>query len=94
MTPAHPEDRTGVVIVGSVTADVTTFSGRLPARGETILGDEDAVVAEPRDGLDRSEGAHAPEHGLDAGAEIEGAVGIADAGRGSRRRYLRHRLRH
>ncbi|WKT90067.1 ribokinase [Microbacterium maritypicum] len=40
MTPAHPEDRTGVVIVGSVTADVTTFSGRLPARGETILGDE------------------------------------------------------
>lgn len=40
MTPAHPQDRTGVVIVGSVTADVTTFSGRLPARGETILGDE------------------------------------------------------
>jgi len=40
MTPAHPEDCTGVVIVGSVTADVTTFSGRLPARGETILGDE------------------------------------------------------
>ena len=40
MTPAHPEDRSGVVIVGSVTADVTTFSGRLPARGETILGDE------------------------------------------------------
>ncbi|UNK71248.1 ribokinase [Microbacterium sp. H1-D42] len=32
--------RTGVVIVGSVTADVTTFSQRLPARGETILGDE------------------------------------------------------
>lgn len=40
MPPAHPQDRTGVVIVGSVTADVTTFSGRLPARGETILGDE------------------------------------------------------
>lgn len=40
MTPAHPQDRTGVVIVGSVTADVTNFSGRLPARGETILGDE------------------------------------------------------
>ncbi|WP_061017504.1 ribokinase [Microbacterium sp. CCH5-D1] len=40
MTPAHPQDRTGVVIVGSVTADVTTFSGRLPARGETVLGDE------------------------------------------------------
>lgn len=40
MTPAHPGDRSGVVIVGSVTADVTTFSGRLPARGETILGDQ------------------------------------------------------
>ena len=32
--------RTGVGIVGSVTADVTTFSQRLPARGETILGDQ------------------------------------------------------
>lgn len=32
--------RSGVVIVGSVTADVTTFSQRLPARGETILGDQ------------------------------------------------------
>ncbi len=37
-TPAP--DRTGVVVVGSVTADLTTFSTRLPARGETILGDE------------------------------------------------------
>lgn len=40
MTPAYPGDRSGVVIVGSVTADVTTFSQRLPARGETILGDQ------------------------------------------------------
>ena len=40
MTAATSTDRTGVVIVGSVTADVTTFSTRLPARGETILGDE------------------------------------------------------
>ena len=39
MTSA-PTSRTGVVIVGSVTADVTTFSQRLPARGETILGDQ------------------------------------------------------
>lgn len=39
--PTSPtEGRTGVVIVGSVTADVTTFSQRLPARGETILGDQ------------------------------------------------------
>jgi len=40
MPATPPEGRTGVVIVGSVTADVTTFSGRLPARGETILGDQ------------------------------------------------------
>lgn len=39
MTNDQPR-RTGVVIVGSVTADVTTFSQRLPARGETILGDQ------------------------------------------------------
>ena len=37
---SDPSARRGVVIVGSVTADVTTFSKRLPARGETILGDE------------------------------------------------------
>ena len=39
-TTATTTARTGVVIVGSVTADVTTFSRRLPARGETILGDQ------------------------------------------------------
>ncbi|MFE6996942.1 ribokinase [Microbacterium sp. NPDC057659] len=38
--PTEQTDRSGVVIVGSVTADVTTFSQRLPARGETILGDQ------------------------------------------------------
>ncbi|WP_448712596.1 ribokinase [Microbacterium profundi] len=40
MATPSPEGRNGVVIVGSVTADVTTFSQRLPARGETILGDQ------------------------------------------------------
>lgn len=40
MPASTTEGRTGVVIVGSVTADVTTFSRRLPARGETILGDQ------------------------------------------------------
>ena len=40
MPTSPPAGRTGVVIVGSVTADVTTFSQRLPARGETILGDQ------------------------------------------------------
>jgi ribokinase len=40
MTSVPPDRRDGVVIIGSVTADVTTFSRRLPARGETILGDE------------------------------------------------------
>ncbi len=36
--------RPGVIIVGSVTADLTTFSHRLPARGETIHGDEFTLV--------------------------------------------------
>lgn len=34
----------GVLIVGSVTADLTTFSHRLPARGETILGNDFTLV--------------------------------------------------
>lgn len=37
-------DRPGVVVVGSVTADLTTFSHRLPVRGETILGDDFTLV--------------------------------------------------
>lgn len=44
MTVPPTEGRTGVVIVGSVTADVTTFSQRLPARGETILGDQFSLM--------------------------------------------------
>lgn len=40
MNSTQPRRRSGVVVVGSVTADVTTFSQRLPARGETILGDQ------------------------------------------------------
>lgn len=36
--------RSGVVIVGSITADVTTFSQRLPRRGETVLGEEFTLV--------------------------------------------------
>jgi ribokinase len=36
--------RGDVLVVGSITADLTTFSGRLPARGETILGDEFTMV--------------------------------------------------
>lgn len=38
------DSRTGVVVVGSVTADLTTFSRRLPARGETIHGDDFTLV--------------------------------------------------
>ncbi|WP_110590247.1 ribokinase [Microbacterium suaedae] len=37
-------DRTDVIVVGSMTADVTTFSERVPERGETILGDEFTLV--------------------------------------------------
>lgn len=38
--PSRIAGREGVIVVGSVTADVTTFSKRLPRRGETILGDD------------------------------------------------------
>ncbi|HEY8294612.1 MAG TPA: ribokinase, partial [Micrococcaceae bacterium] len=34
----------GVVVVGSITADVTAFSQRLPHRGETVLGDDFTLV--------------------------------------------------
>ncbi|WP_371778439.1 ribokinase [Streptosporangium subroseum] len=34
----------GVLVVGSITADVTAFSRRLPRRGETILGDDVTLV--------------------------------------------------
>lgn len=44
MTSAQQSGRNGVVVVGSVTADLTTFSGRLPARGETIHGDDFTLV--------------------------------------------------
>ena len=37
---ALTEGRDGVVVIGSVTVDVTTFSTRLPTRGETVLGEE------------------------------------------------------
>ncbi|MEU1599811.1 ribokinase [Streptomyces sp. NPDC005708] len=36
--------RTGVLVVGSITADVTAFSRRLPQRGETVLGDDVTLV--------------------------------------------------
>ena len=44
MASAQHPGRNGVVVVGSVTADLTTFSGRLPARGETIHGDDFTLV--------------------------------------------------
>ena len=34
----------GVLVIGSITADVTTFSRRLPDPGETILGDDFTLV--------------------------------------------------
>lgn len=36
--------RGGVLIVGSINADLTTFSSRLPAPGETLLGDDFTLV--------------------------------------------------
>lgn len=40
----NPRQRSGVVVVGSVTVDLTTFSERLPAPGETILGKDFSMV--------------------------------------------------
>jgi ribokinase len=37
-------ERNGVLVVGSITADVTAFSRRLPNRGETVLGDDFTLV--------------------------------------------------
>jgi ribokinase len=34
----------GVVVVGSISVDVTAFTGRLPAPGETVLGDAVTLV--------------------------------------------------
>src|SRR3954471_14595188 len=47
-----------------------------PAMG---LGDEHPCIAETRDGLDGSEGAHAPKNGIHLLAEIERAVRIRGA---------------
>lgn len=42
---SQPEQAgTGVLVVGSVTVDVTTFSSRLPRPGETFLGDAFTLV--------------------------------------------------
>lgn len=40
MTQSPSDGRDGVVIIGSASVDLTTFSERLPARGETILGEQ------------------------------------------------------
>lgn len=34
----------GVIVVGSITADVTAFASRLPALGETVLGEDVTLV--------------------------------------------------
>jgi ribokinase len=39
-----PTDRRGVLIVGSVTADLTAFTERLPVPGETVIGREFTLV--------------------------------------------------
>ncbi len=41
---ATEQPSSGVLIVGSITADLTTFSERLPGRGETLLGDDFTLV--------------------------------------------------
>lgn len=45
MSPERPAATAGgVLVIGSITADVTTFSRRLPDPGETILGDDFTLV--------------------------------------------------
>lgn len=44
LTPPGNDSAGGVLIVGSVTADLTTFSTTLPRPGETILGDDFTLV--------------------------------------------------
>ena len=42
-TPGSPRHG-GVLVVGSISADVTSFSQRLPGPGETLLGDDFSLV--------------------------------------------------
>ncbi|QTX03506.1 ribokinase [Agromyces archimandritae] len=42
--PGGASARDGVLVVGSISADLTAFAGRLPAPGETILGDGFTLV--------------------------------------------------
>jgi ribokinase len=44
MTADPTASQHGVLVIGSITADVTTFSRRLPHPGETILGDDLTLV--------------------------------------------------
>ncbi|GAB2825884.1 ribokinase [Alpinimonas psychrophila] len=62
--------RTGVIVVGSITADVTTFSPRLPRRGETIFGDDVTLVL---GGKGANQAVAASRAG--AGVELVGCVG-------------------
>lgn len=62
--------KTGMIVVGSITADVTTFSSRLPERGETVLGDQLTLVL-------GGKGANQAVAGARAGADVHlvGCVG-------------------
>lgn len=44
MSSTTPDAASGVLIIGSINADLTTFSSRLPAPGETLLGDDFTLV--------------------------------------------------
>lgn len=44
MTGASAAGRSAVIVVGSSSVDLTTFSSRVPERGETILGDAFTMV--------------------------------------------------
>jgi ribokinase len=42
--PGQSGERSGVVVIGSISADVTVFTKRLPAPGETVLGESLSLV--------------------------------------------------
>ena len=44
MSSTTTDPASGILIIGSINADLTTFSSRLPAPGETLLGDDFTLV--------------------------------------------------
>ena len=78
--------RTDVIVVGSISVDVTTFSERVPERGETIVGDEFSLMLGGKGGNQAIAAgrAGAPAHMVGCvGDDLFGGIvwsGLAEAG--------------